>query len=344
MYGRCNMGTRRTNRVPSSPRWLVAVGTTLGLLGAGIVLAPPAASDPATPTTPATWVANGSVDALVVDGTTAYLGGTFTSLGPSTGGSAALAATGGAPSSTWPKVTGTVSAITSDGAGGWFLGGSFTAVGGAARTNLAHVLADETVDPGWAPSPNSSVKALALVAGTLYVGGTFTASGGWPRGLAAVDATTGVVDTSWSASPGLNADVNALAVVGTTLYAGGAFSGRLAAISLATGVIDTTWQPDPRSGNPDIKALAVAGTTLYVAGGFTNITNITNRNSLVRFDTTTGNLDTAWNPNPFGGVLVNALAVDGTTLYAGGNFTTANTIGGQARNRLAAIDITPGAV
>ena len=44
-----------------------------------------------------------------------------------------------------------------------------------------------------------------------------------------------------------------------------------------------------------------------------------------------------WNPNANGRVL--ALAVKGSTVYAGGDFTS---IGGQARRRIAALDATTG--
>ncbi len=53
-------------------------------------------------------------------------------------------------------------------------------------------------------------------------------------------------------------------------------------------------------------------------------------------DVTTG-LATAWNPTS--GNVVNILLVNGSTVYAGGSFTT---IGGQTRNRIAALDVTTG--
>ena len=46
---------------------------------------------------------------------------------------------------------------------------------------------------------------------------------------------------------------------------------------------------------------------------------------------------TAWNPNPNGAV--HALAVSGSTVYAGGGFTS---IGGQRRHGLAALDTQTG--
>jgi hypothetical protein len=48
-----------------------------------------------------------------------------------------------------------------------------------------------------------------------------------------------------------------------------------------------------------------------------------------------------WNPNANGSVLACALSGSGSILYVGGNFTT---IGGQSRNRLAAIDVNSGEV
>jgi hypothetical protein len=48
---------------------------------------------------------------------------------------------------------------------------------------------------------------------------------------------------------------------------------------------------------------------------------------------TTSGLATAWNPAPNSSVF--ALVVSGGTVYAGGDFTS---IGGQARNRIAALD------
>ena len=61
------------------------------------------------------------------------------------------------------------------------------------------------------------------------------------------------------------------------------------------------------------------------------------RNRIAAIDAATGEA-TSWNPNANGAVY--ALAVSGTTVYAGGMF---NAIGGQTRNNIAAIDATTGA-
>ncbi|HTN53371.1 MAG TPA: hypothetical protein VML50_13275 [Anaeromyxobacter sp.] len=154
----------------------------------------------------------------VADDGTVYVGGTFTRMGPMTGGGAPVDAVTGELAATFPRVDGSVLAAVADGVGGWFIGGDFVQVSGLPRVHLAHVLADGSLDPSWTPSAQlgpdpsaGSVAALALQDGVLYVAGDFDTLGGAPRsGLGAVDGS-GVV-TSW-----------ALAVEGTTVYVAGDF-------------------------------------------------------------------------------------------------------------------------
>ncbi len=96
------------------------------------------------------WGTDGPVYAVVRDGSTVYLGGSFTYVGPRTGGGALIDAGSGVVLPGFPQVTGVVSAIASDGSGGWYIGGQFTSVGGVARSNLAHVGPDLAVT-AWNP-------------------------------------------------------------------------------------------------------------------------------------------------------------------------------------------------
>ncbi len=78
-----------------------------------------------------TYVANGTVSAIVTDGATTYIGGAFTLVGPNTGQGVPIATSTGSPVATYPKVKGIVYVCIPDGSGGWYIGGDFTAVGGA---------------------------------------------------------------------------------------------------------------------------------------------------------------------------------------------------------------------
>src|SRR5215831_15086392 len=152
-----------------------------------------------------TWVPNGEVDAVARIGNTIYLAGSFTRIGPASGGGVPIDGVTGAFLNPFPKVAGWVLAVVPDGAGGWYIGGSFTAVGDIPRLNLAHILSNGTV-AAWNPGANYAVHALAVNGSAVYAGGEFTQVGGQPRaGIAAIDATTGVV-TTWdphAVGPGL---------------------------------------------------------------------------------------------------------------------------------------------
>ena len=254
------------------------------------------------------YVTDGPVQVTALSGNTLYIGGTFTQVGPSTGGGVPVDGTSGVPAGGFPKVDGTIRAAVPDGAGGWYIGGLFTTVGQSQRSNLAHVLADLSV-ADWNPSPDYVVLALAVSGSTVYVGGDFTMLGSSIRSyLAAVDASSGDV-TVWAPEP--NGPVYALAVDGGTVYAGGNFGQiggqsrtNLAALSATTGDA-TSWDAGMTGGY--VKALALSGTTLYVGGSFSPIGGQT-RPNLAAVSTVTGSA-TGWNPSP--NSEVRALAVGG---------------------------------
>jgi hypothetical protein len=247
-----------------------------------------------------TWVTNGTVYAIARTPDTVYIGGTFTYVGPCTGSGVPISADTGELVAPFPKVNGAVLASVPDGAGGWFIGGEFTNVGGLARNYIAHILPNGLVDSGWDPNarggfPETYVYALAVSGSTVYVGGYFTRIGGQARNyIAALDTGTGQA---------------------------------------------TDWNPNASGGfgmYPGVYALAISGSTVYVGGLFGSIGG-QSRNWIAALDAATGQA-TAWNPNASGGDTfycgVYALAISGSTVYAGGTFTT---IGGQTRNNIAAL-------
>jgi hypothetical protein len=289
---------------------------------------------------------NGGVLALGMSDEAIYVGGGYTSIGPEwvwRHGLAALDLTTGRATS-WdpdPDEAYVLSLATSGNT--VYVGGSFSRVGGQPRANLAALDArDGTVTP-WNPAPNGGVVALAASGNTIYAGGQFTGIGGQPRRyLAAVDSATGAA-TPWDPDP--DDFVEAITVDGNTVYAGGWFAHMrglprktLAAID---AVIGHTRDWDAY-GSGVVDAIAVKGDTIYVGGMFSSLGGRAKRD-LVGVDARTG-LATDWNPVLGPGIGhgysdVQALQLQGNTLYLGGFFGSVN---GVTRNYLAALDATTG--
>lgn len=206
------------------------------------------------------------------------------------------------------------------------------------------VAVDDTPKRTW--QLNDRGYATLYVGSTVYVGGAFTTATS-PTGtqvsrprLAAFDAVTGDLrSTSWS----LNGTVRALASDGTYLYVAGAFTSvngtsrsRVARLKLSTGALDTTWKV---SLNAVARALTVANGSVYIGGNFTSVNGV-ERKALVKVSTSSGTavVDNTFAPrfdrNVYG------LTASSTTLYAAGDFTSAN---GQSRNGLAGLDRATGA-
>lgn len=211
---------------------------------------------------PDLWGTDGEVTSIARVENTLYLAGSFSNVGPATGGAVPIDRSSGAPPSHFPRVNGVVHVVIPDGNGGWFVGGDFTAVEGAPHQNVAHLRADGSVarwDPGVEDveyvitsgivNPIHTVSALALAGDVLYIGGRFEVVGGQPHhAIAAVNAVTGEV-SAWD--PRADGAVTSLVAERGTLFVGGSFStmagqsrSRLAAFRLPEGSL-TAWNPAP---------------------------------------------------------------------------------------------------
>jgi hypothetical protein len=286
-----------------------------------------------------------SVSALAMSGSVVYAGGRFTSIGgQSRINLAALEASTGTATAWNADVDGSVVALAVGGTT-VYVGGSFGSVGGQARTSLGAIDTETGQVLSWAPDlvyPGSRgiVSAVAVSGSTVYVGGLFTSVAGLARShVAALDAATGL-PTAWNPNP--NGQVRALAVDGTLVYVGGDFGTIGGQARRFVGAIDTdtglatAWDP---AASGRVWALALGGGAVYVGGDFREIGGQP-RNHLAAVDVSSGAV-TAWDPDAGGGALarVRVLAVDGTTVYAGGSF---GIVGGQPRHHLAAVDLRTG--
>src|SRR5207247_1240249 len=113
---------------------------------------------------------------------------------------------------------------------------------------------------------------------------------------------------------------------------GGAPRHRLAALDAVTGRA-TAWYPGADS---TVRALVVGDSTVYVGGSFSSAGGQP-RNRIAALDRATGGaID--WDPDAGGRPRpdVYALALGGSSLYVGGDFTV---IGGALRVDLAALDL-----
>ncbi len=209
------------------------------------------------------------------------------------------------------------------------------------------------------PLPTTQIDGVAwhvgIAGNKVYAGGEFTRArpaGANPgqnevvrNNLLAFNLQTGVLDTAWAPNP--NGAVRAVAVSpdGSRVYVGGSFttiSGqtrqRIAAYNTSNGQLITSFNART---NAQIRAIAVTDDTVYV-GGIFSTANGQSRNKLAAFRASDGAL-LPWDPNVADN-RVNALSVspDGTTIIAGGGFTTVGGTTADSRG-MVRLDATTGA-
>ena len=168
---------------------------------------------------------------------------------------------------------------------------------------------------------------------TVYIGGDFTTVGGFTQSFVAVLESNNGNLVNWPVN--IAAQVYAIAVSGDRVFLGG--NGYLNVIDRKTGGEIATI-----SFAGIIYALSISGDVLYVGGNFPSIGGHV-RNGIAALDLSTLQV-TEWNPNCLLGVGpgdVETIAIRGNTVYFGGSF---DTVGGQTRNNLAAVDDVSGAL
>ena len=177
---------------------------------------------------------------------------------------------------------------------------------------------------------NNNISGIAIIGSDLFVGGSFTDVAGIPEadGVARWDGTEWHALGSDGAGDGAFCCVHAIAVFGTTLVVGGGFTvvGHGAPSNYVAAWNGSSWSAlgSTSALNAYVSAFGVQGADLIVGGGFTNAGGVAEADWIARWN------GTAWSAlgsNGSGNGALNAdvyaIAVSGSNVYAGGDFTDA---------------------
>jgi len=296
---------------------------------------------------------NNTVNAILVDGDSVWLGGAFTRYrGAIANRVTKISLATGQIDATFSPQTGangaggTVNTLAMDGTSIW-LGGAFTAYHGLIANRVAKVhrdtgALDQTISPQSGDNgAANTVLAIALDGRDVYIGGSFTAYRTLVANrLAKIDGITGALDTSFNPGTGgngVNNNVRSLAINATHLFVGGDFTtyrgttvNRLTKISRADFSVDATFNP-ATGGNGlssgGVYAMGLEGSSLWIGGTFVAYRGAA-ASYLARIDTATGDADLNISPAS-GATLVNnaVYAMDlsrvasDDEIFVGGPFT-----------------------
>ncbi len=167
---------------------------------------------------------NGTVRALATDGTSLFVGGSFTTIGGvNRTNLAAVDLTTGAVLPGWrADANKAVWALTQE-AGVLYVGGAFGTLGGQSHGRIGSLDAATGAVRPWNPTATGQIRALAAdpATGAVYAGGRQTAVNGQPSGyLTKLDASGAVVPVTFTLLKGygqgldLNSDGSRIAVAG----------------------------------------------------------------------------------------------------------------------------------
>ncbi|MBU1115654.1 MAG: T9SS type A sorting domain-containing protein [Bacteroidetes bacterium] len=187
---------------------------------------------------------------------------------------------------------------------------------------------------------NGNVYAIAVDGDYTYIGGVFSYVG--------MNTGYGIKLTASSAVPSktypkVNGTIYCVEPDGSGgWYIGGSFSkvgsytrNQIAHIN-SDGSVNTTWNPN---ANSTVYSIKKDGNNIYVGGNFTTIGGQT-RKAIAKLNNTDGNADASWNANlDNANPIVYTIAITGSDIYIGGNFTSINS---TTVNKIAKLNISDG--
>ena len=268
---------------------------------------------------------NGTVLTMVTDGTTLYIGGSFTAVNSTSRPRLAALDTSGTLSSWAPAANATVDALHLIGTT-MYIGGAFTQLRGTPRGYLGAIATTGELLP-WDPQANDRVKAITSVAsGEIVVGGQFTSVGG--QSIDHIDALDPLTGTSASWSYPSSQEVVGL-ITGPDDNVYGAIAGSGGKVRSWTNDGHLRWTVYT---DGDVNAVTYYGGQVIAGGHWIYMTDGTvYLPRMAAFDPATGAPDMSWKPKP--NKQPWAFATDGAaTLAVGGVFTR---VSGGAYQRVA---------
>ena len=293
---------------------------------------------------------SGIVYAIAITGNDVYVGGNFTYLGDGIT-SASYIAKWTTTTSTWSTLLagiGTnglnnyVSAITINGEYA-YVGGNFTMLGDGI-TSAKYIAAWNTsFSGGWlrltsgaSNGLNNSVYSIAANGTDIYVGGAFTLLGDGTTSANHI-ARWNIASFSWSTltiggSNGVNGNVNAIALINSNVYVGGAFillgdgtttANYIALWNSSSSTWSTLTSGASNGVNGAVTSITISTPNVYVGGAFTLLGDgSTSANHLASWNNSSGIWSTITSGASNGvNNNINVLAMNGSTLYAGGIFS-----------------------
>lgn len=292
------------------------------------------------------WVPNLPASALAKYQHKIYLGGSFTKIGPWSGGGVQTltnSASNLISEMKQRRISGKINVSIPDGFGGLYIGGEFNSIGGIRRKNLAHLLVDGSVDSKFIMDTDGEVMDLDLHNSTLFVGGRFSLVQGALRPMLAgisVAGTPALTSLHISSVSGTVIQQVAASKTGLIFVAGDFFDlndtsiDNLAAIQISDSSLVPSFSPNPDN---DVQALFVQGSTLYIGGSFQEIFGVS-RNYGAAYNFSSKTL-TNWMPES-NDYIQTIDSISGSILL-GGAFTKINT--NIPRTGIALVDSNTGA-